>query len=78
LREYGFTIAGGRGLTIGVCRVVFCLQVGIELKFKDAGYRHMAAVAHVPELSQVRRAAVAQQHYQQQQQQEHWTATDVP
>lgn len=30
------------------------LQVGIELKFKDAGYRHMAAVTHVPELAQVR------------------------
>uniref|UniRef100_A0A383W3H7 xanthine dehydrogenase n=1 Tax=Tetradesmus obliquus TaxID=3088 RepID=A0A383W3H7_TETOB len=29
-------------------------EVGIELKFKDAGYRHMAAVTHVPELSQIK------------------------
>lgn len=29
-------------------------QVGIELKFKDAGYKHMAAVTHVPELGAVR------------------------
>jgi len=29
------------------------LQVGVELKFKDAGYKHMAAVTHVPELSEV-------------------------
>jgi hypothetical protein len=28
-------------------------QVGIELKFKDAGYRHMAAVSHIPELNKV-------------------------
>eukprot|EP00879_Flechtneria_rotunda_P002218 GHRR01002404.1.p1 GENE.GHRR01002404.1~~GHRR01002404.1.p1 ORF type:complete len:899 (+),score=349.77 GHRR01002404.1:1548-4244(+) len=29
-------------------------EVGIELKFKDAGYKHLAAVTYVPELSEVR------------------------
>ncbi len=34
-------------------------QVGIELKFKDAGYKHMVAVSHVPELSKVGRDTVS-------------------
>jgi hypothetical protein len=40
------------------CCMLCCaaLQVGIELKFKDAGYRHMAAVSNVAELAQVRTA----------------------
>ncbi|KAF8057662.1 XDH1 [Scenedesmus sp. PABB004] len=28
-------------------------EVGIEMKFKDAGYRHLAAITHVPELAAV-------------------------
>ena len=30
-------------------------EVGIEMKFKHAGYKHLVAVTHVPELNEVRR-----------------------
>lgn len=39
--------------TVSILCAHLSLQVGIELKFKDAGYRHMAAVSHVPELAKV-------------------------
>jgi hypothetical protein len=58
-----YTIAGGALQCCGepchgsmLCCVMLlwsALQVGIELKFKDAGYSHMAAVSHVAELAKV-------------------------